>query len=125
MVRPYYWPTIAKPAGASTGEWMAGCLALKWTRWLSDPGPKPGDKLREYCLSVCTRPRCKRAKRCKFAMPLALRERRHLLFKNVKALPKEFHPLFLAAHMNMTKHPKSPFARKRGQPRTKRKLTIP
>jgi hypothetical protein len=85
MVRPYYWPTIAKPAGASTGEWMAGCLALKWTRWLSDPGPKPGDKLREKCLSVCTR------------------------------------PLFLHAHTELPVHPKSPFARKRGQPRVKLK----
>lgn len=122
MVHPRDWPTIRSPKGDShLGTWLLDCYDMKKKRWLCDPGPKLGDKLREKCLSVCNRPRCKRAKRCKYAMPLALRERRHLLFKDVKVMTHELRPIFLNARIDLPVHPKSPFARKRGQPRAKPK----
>lgn len=82
MVRPYHFSTVEWPSGRDPKDWVRDVKRMKAKGWLADPGPEPQDKRRAECFARCKRPRCRRAKRCKFIMPLALRENRHTIWQN-------------------------------------------
>lgn len=74
------------PGGKSVAEWVEGVRWFERNGWLRDPAtitPHPSvnpdvhrrdENTRRLCHGLCWRPRCRRARRCRFLMPLALRE---------------------------------------------------
>lgn len=123
MPKPFYYSKLRQPGGQTYRQWSHDAYHIKWKGWLADPGPLPDDALRKKCFALCKRPRCRRARRCKFFMPLALRENRQRLFKDVpifktagafKAVLTDVEWLWPCR--------KSPLRRKRGEPRVKPQL---
>ncbi len=84
MLADLEWKTpVPKPGGHSVAEWVDGVRWLERNGYLRDPEGLPHAGLQSQgaregsaalCLSLCWRDRCKRARRCRHLMPLAVRE---------------------------------------------------
>jgi hypothetical protein len=92
MTKSLAYTTVPDPAGGTPEQWAKEIRILKQKGWLQDPldvlagarmDPENAEALLHkgrVCLRVCWRPKCKRAKRCCFMMPLAIRENRHRMW---------------------------------------------
>lgn len=94
------------PGGKSVADWVEGVRWFERNGWLKDPrntvippGIDPAvlrqnETTHRMCYCLCWRPRCRRARRCRHLMPLALREWQPefgILLKDLCNLPNDYH----------------------------------
>jgi hypothetical protein len=94
------------PGGKSVAEWVEGVRWFERNGWLKDPRHRPmapgtdpavlrqQETSQRLCHSLCWRPRCKRAGRCRHIIPLAVREWQPefgIVLKELLNLPNEYH----------------------------------
>ena len=107
MIADEEWNTPHwSPGGHSVAEWVEGVRWFEKNGWLKDPrdhafapGTDPAT-VRSYeislqlCYALCWRPRCRRAKRCRHKIPLAVREWQPefgLAFNELWNRPNDYH----------------------------------
>ena len=92
MTKSLAYTPLSDPAGSTPAQWAKDIKVMKAKGWLQDPldiiaaVAMPQEEAEvllhkgSVCFSVCWRPKCKRAGRCCFMMPLAIRENRHRMW---------------------------------------------